>query len=411
MPLREDFEKRHVNIVLRIVQGRFYIGNPPILFKRKLASFEELGFDAEGEPQAGESAKVARSRDNLLAARYIEILKELESADAERRPAGGQRLQAAWQEFIDVAKATRAPGTVQSYLLTGNHLIAAWGTAVRLGELSARHIDRLLIFLDARGLAIPTRNIHLNGLKAFFRWAVERELIDRPPAVRLLRVPHKAPRVGDPRQLAAVLDFLISKRNDPPQPFSTRMLRNVQRAVLLARYAGLRAGEIASLPLAQLDLQNGLVQVRMQARWAIKERKEKDIPLPEWFTAWLRDELSDSGLEGFFLDTGKGVQCYEQSHSLTSLVRRVADKAGAPGFHLHEQRAAYASGLLDLGVDIEVVSKLLGHSLIATTVASYAGMPNQRKLAAVAQIPEPPWKIEGRRGDARTEHTVLITEK
>lgn len=55
MPRREGFEKRHSNVELQIVQGRFYVGLPGRvkLYKRRLASFEELGFDENGDLPKG----------------------------------------------------------------------------------------------------------------------------------------------------------------------------------------------------------------------------------------------------------------------------------------------------------------------------------------------------------------------
>jgi integrase len=397
MPRRQDSSNTYINTDALIVQGRFWVGAPghEKLYKRKLATFEEVSFDANGDPPKGETAKAARQRDNFLRLRYAEVFKALQEEDHRKRPDGGRRLQEVWQEFVDVARATRAPGTVESYLLTGNHLMKAWGTRIRLPEIGPSALDKLHIYFAERELALPTRNIHLNGLKAFLRWATEpgRDLLDRGPVIKLLRVPRKQVRVADPQHLAQIVRWLDTHRSAPPKGYSPRMLRNVHRAVMMARFAGLRAGEISSLPLAQLDLTAPSVSIRMQVRWAIKERREKRIPLPPWFAQWLAADFKHNGKrERWYLDDGRGNVCYEESHSLTSLVRRVATDAGAPGFALHQLRKSYATALLQAGVDISVVSGLLGHSSVQVTAQAYAGAVDDRKQAAVARIPAPVWE-------------------
>ena len=63
----------------------------------------------------------------------------------------------------------------------------------------------------------------------------------------------------------------------------------------------------------------------------------------------------------------------ECSNRLTVLRRfqRLAEKAGLPRCRFHGLRHAHATGLLEAGVPIEVVSKRLRHADISTTLGLY----------------------------------------
>jgi integrase/recombinase XerD len=55
--------------------------------------------------------------------------------------------------------------------------------------------------------------------------------------------------------------------------------------------------------------------------------------------------------------------------------------------HFHMSRSSFATNLLREGERIEVVSKLLGHSKLATTMMHYAKVVDDVKQQAVAKLP------------------------
>ncbi|RKY60456.1 MAG: hypothetical protein DRP95_04265, partial [Candidatus Latescibacterota bacterium] len=67
--------------------------------------------------------------------------------------------------------------------------------------------------------------------------------------------------------------------------------------------------------------------------------------------------------------------------------RWVREKAGLPDVRIHDLRHTFASRLVDKGVMVEVVRKLLGHSSIVTTVR-YIHLMQSHLVQAVQKLEE-----------------------
>jgi integrase len=73
---------------------------------------------------------------------------------------------------------------------------------------------------------------------------------------------------------------------------------------------------------------------------------------------------------------------------LTERFQTIAEKLGLDGVHLHSMRHAFASFLIESGVDVVTVSKLVGHSTITTTLNIYAHTNETAKRAAIVGLPK-----------------------
>ena len=119
--------------------------------------------------------------------------------------------------------------------------------------------------------------------------------------------------------------------------------------------AGLRSAEAVALDVADVDFEQELVHVRKG-----KGAKDRVVPLGEeaawWVAEYLRDarpELAVGGESALFLSVrGRRLD--------TSTLRRLVP-------HPHRLRHAFATHLLEGGVDLRVIQELLGHSSLSTT--------------------------------------------
>jgi len=134
------------------------------------------------------------------------------------------------------------------------------------------------------------------------------------------------------------------------------------------RWAGLRAGELCTLPLSGLDLDAQLLTV------VGKGTKQRTIPLPEVLTEHLdhylhevRPTLPASPLlftNPYGQQTGQPLT----GRALLDLCRSAGANTSITGPHTALRwRHTYATLSMARGVDLYVVSRLLGHARVETT--------------------------------------------
>jgi site-specific recombinase XerD len=132
---------------------------------------------------------------------------------------------------------------------------------------------------------------------------------------------------------------------------------------------GLRVSELLSLRKDDFDFAEGLIHIRLA-----KGRKDRFVKIPDS----MRIELeSYSGLvEGDALfQSSRGGKLTVAT--IQKIVKNSAKKAGIrKAVHPHTLRHSFATHLLEQGIDLRVIQKLLGHSDIKTTQI-YLSVSNQ----------------------------------
>lgn len=177
----------------------------------------------------------------------------------------------------------------------------------------------------------------------------------------LLRLPareRKLPKVLTEGEVDRLLEAC-----EGDDPISLR-----DRAIVEVGYGcGLRAGEIASLDLADVGLHTGLIRLRG------KGDKERVVPLVgkvkvrvERYLSSGRGLLGGSGGGKFFLSrNGRPLR----REDVWRIIQKRGEKAGISRSRLHPHilRHSFATHLLRRGMDLRVLQELLGHSSIMTT--------------------------------------------
>ena len=125
-------------------------------------------------------------------------------------------------------------------------------------------------------------------------------------------------------------------------------------------HTGLRAGDAANLTWDQVDLEAGLIRLRMQ-----KTQEYLTLPL----NATLRQYLMDYGTAGMSLF--EDLEGDDLRRRVRRYLQRTLMEAGfqTTGVGLHTFRHAFASYLVMRGVSLAKVQKLLGHKSITMTQA------------------------------------------
>jgi len=215
--------------------------------------------------------------------------------------------------------------------------------------------------MDTRGLKEASVKRRMAALKVFFRWLEREEAVEITPFHRLdlvVRLPRRLPRGVSAEELRRLLEAIGGEKDG----FEALLLR---LTVLLLFTTGLRIGELAAVRMIDLDQVEGVIQVRGKGN---RERrvylvgKELKRLLDRFIV--LRRRLDSEAEELLLTSTG-------QPATPQYLRRRLLRAGKAAGLSRritpHMLRHAAATHLVEAGVDIRFVQKLLGHASIATT--------------------------------------------
>lgn len=155
---------------------------------------------------------------------------------------------------------------------------------------------------------------------------------------------------------------------------------------------GLRRGELARLNVDAFDRNEGTL--RIDGR---KTGQERCVPLPEMVLRCLETylPLRHNQLEqgGLIQETALLVSRYGQRLSGSAIsngIHDLATMAQVPIHSLHQFRHSCASDLLEAGVHLAEVQRILGHAVISTTVR-YVHIADPQRRAAIALHPINNW--------------------
>jgi integrase/recombinase XerD len=132
---------------------------------------------------------------------------------------------------------------------------------------------------------------------------------------------------------------------------------------------GAREQEVMYAEWSDIDFVDGLFTVKAKAHWKPKDYEEREIPIPDFLVAALKDRmLRTTGRLIFPTEQGK-----PNGHFLR-ILKALAKRAGLFGeFKLHKFRKSYATLQHRDGVDARTIQKRLGHSDLETTLRYLEG--------------------------------------
>jgi integrase len=152
-----------------------------------------------------------------------------------------------------------------------------------------------------------------------------------------------------------------------------------------AMYAGLRCGELQALRWEDVELLDGVIDVRrgwdqVEGEIAPKSRTGvRKVPLP----SVLRDQLEALyARNGDGLVFGNGARPFDPRR-VAQHARKAWEDRDLDGLTLHECRHTYASFMIAAGANAKALSTYLGHANIAITMDRYGHlMPGNEAEAA-----------------------------
>lgn len=245
------------------------------------------------------------------------------------------------------------------------------GVVAKLGEfhdrsplnLTTQQIrDFLYDELKVRKLCASTINQHIGSLKNFYRLMAPDSGVMK--GISAMKIPSKLPVVLTREETAALLGAVKNIKH---------------RAIVELMYSsGIRLAECVELVPADIQRKNLLLRVRRG-----KGEKERYTIISaralETLGAYYRAARPRK-----YLFEGHGAQQYGR-RSIGKVVSDGAKRAGIDKrVSPHTLRHTFATHLLESGVSLRVIQKLLGHSSIKTTTI-YTHVSNQ----SISNLPNP----------------------
>jgi integrase len=314
-------------------------------------------------------------------------------------------LRRAWETWLvavhagDVRTRSRRiyrPATISRYERAANdHLLDRLGS-LRLNEIRATRLERLVGELQVQGLAANSVRNAFMPLQAIYRWAVRRGYAVVNPTLSV-ELPLDD-GVRDRFATAPEVEVLLAALPDRDRPLWATAL-----------YAGLRRGELMALRWMDVDLASRVIRVELshdpEARVTGTTKSEKGrrrVPIPDV----LRDHLLDHKMRAsdtqplvFARSTLAGRRRTLDGPFDSGSVSRRARKAwgweikdGKWGpvvssplepISLHECRHTYASLMIAAGIGAKSLQTYMGHSSITTTYDRYGHlMPDEEERSA-----------------------------
>lgn len=303
-----------------------------------------IWLDKDGRRHVGIMLGGKRVHRILPASASARDAKQLE---AELRAALGNRrtptipgdppLTAIMGLYIEHAKGLRSPKSAIQHA----ERIGPWAEKYRASQTKecAAHVLR-----DMRPHYAPaTINRTLGALKKGLGLAWERNLIPENYGLRIKRLPE-----NNARDMTLTIEQV--------RTLAERSSEQVATAIWVALYTGMRRGEI--LAIQPGDIGEASILVRAGNTKTLKTRTVPIVGPLRPYLAKLPLKINREGLKSGF--------------------RHARERAGMPWVTFHDLRRSCGTLMIQAGVDLYVVSKVLGHSSVAVTQARYGHMQLDR---------------------------------
>jgi site-specific recombinase XerD len=244
----------------------------------------------------------------------------------------------------DMTIRNLAPKTQEGYIRAVKNFAAFLGRSPDTAGFE--DVRRFQLHLATSGVGTGSLNQTVSALQFFFRITLERrDIMEHTPFVH---EPRKLPVVLSPQEVARLLDAAPGLK---------------YRAALSVAYgAGLRAAEVVSLKVSDIDSARMVIRVEQG-----KGRKDRYVTLSPHLLELLRAWWKAARPQGW-LFPGQNPVNPLTTRQLNRACHVAAEQAALnKPVSLHTLRHSFATHLLEQNIDIRVIQVLLGHAKLEST--------------------------------------------
>lgn len=234
---------------------------------------------------------------------------------------------------------------------------------ISLIEITAADLRSWIDALQTDGLSAASRKRHLAAAKVFYKWLEADGQIVASPLTKLnltIKQPRRLPRNISRTHLRVM--FTALNAVDVSSRFEDHTLRLSLELLIVT---GVRISELCRIELNDMDTTAGTIRImgkgaRERTVFVLDER------LKAMIAAYCNLRLPRAVVTNQLLITKRGEAA--RPDYIRRLLRAFTDNLGLPGpMTPHMFRHSAATLLLENGVDMRFVQRLLGHASISTT--------------------------------------------
>ena len=317
-----------------------------------------------------------KNRPKVSARKKSAMLTKMANLQEEgTRPDGAGLTTADWLEhwLTQVERQVEA-STHEDYMRWARLYVTPYVGAIPLADLAPEDVEDMMSSLEAKGLSAKT----VGAARTLLGQALDVAVRRHRTANNVVRMTKGPKRTGaklndrlDATQAQAVLSVLSGDR--------------LYALAVTALALGIRPGELFALQWDQVDLRAGRLRIAANLKrnadgWYLKDPKteasKRPLPLPEFVVAALKAHQRQQKAEKLYRADGF-VFTDEDGEPLKGRVvlawwHDATIRAGVGRRRFYCSRHTAATLMLNNGVPLEVVSKILGHAGYAITSDVYA---------------------------------------
>jgi len=230
-----------------------------------------------------------------------------------------------------------------------------------LKNISLKELREFIIWLNELGAQASTQARVIAGIKSFFMYLMEEELIENDPSA-LLETPKISRKLPDTLSVHEIDQLIAAIDASKPEG-----MRN--KAIIEVLYScGLRVSELTELKISNIFEETEFIKV------VGKGNKERIVPIGstalKFISIYLQEvrvhQTIKRGNEDYIFLNRFGAKL-----SRISIFNLIKSLAVAAGIHKsispHTLRHSFATHLIEGGADLRAIQEMLGHASITTT--------------------------------------------
>jgi integrase/recombinase XerD len=274
-----------------------------------------------------------------------------------------QSLFRGFKSYLRLERSLSA-NTIEAYIRDVEKLkqyFEAAGIEKKASEISSDDLKNFLVWINELGMLSTSQARILSGLKTFFKYLIQEDLIKTDPSALL-----ESPKLS--RKLPDTLSIIeINKLIDAIDLSKPEGMRN--KAMLEVLYGcGLRVTELTTLKISNLHLDIEFIKI------IGKGNKERLVPIGSEAVKFLTIYLEESrnqikikpGKEDFVFLNNRGNPLSRVMVFI--IIKGLAEKIGLKKrISPHTFRHSFATHLIEGGADLRAIQEMLGHESITTT--------------------------------------------